>query len=364
MAFLVHGATAGSFAGRIPALQDQLALSAGELGVALLMVALGCVTTMQTGAVVAARVGDRGLLLGCLLAWAVLLPFVATAPSLLVLCVLLYLVGVASGNADVAMNALAVHVERRRGRSSMSRLHGLWSVGGFLGALVAAGFAHAGVAAWVQFVVVGTVAASASLACWPGWADPYRGGGRGAPGFARPSRRVLVIGVVAFVAVFAEVASTDWSAVFLRDETGAAAGAAALGVVALSATMAMGRFGGDAAVQRFGSVRTVRTGGAVAVAGVVVLLAVGWTWSSVVGFGLIGLGVSTVVPLAFAAAGRLGGAYPGQQLAAVATLGYGAGLATPTLVGAVTELSSIRVAFAVVGASLLVVVALAPRLRT
>jgi fucose permease len=128
--------------------------------------------------------------------------------------------------------------------------------------------------------------------------------------------------------------------------------------------MAIGRFGGDAAVQRFGPVRTVRTGGVVAVVGVVVLLASGWTWSAVLGFGLVGLGVSTVVPLAFAAAGRLGGDYPGQQIAAVATLGYGAGMATPALVGAVTELSSIQVAFALVGVLLVVVVALAPRLRT
>lgn len=362
-AFVVHGATAGSFAGRIPALQDQLALSAGALGVALLMVALGCVTTIQAGAVVAGRIGDRALLLGCLLGWAVLLPLVATAPSLPVLCLLLFLVGVASGNADVAMNALAVHVERRRGRSLMSRLHGLWSVGGFLGALVAAAFAHAGVAAWLQFAVVGVAGALASLACWPGWADPYPAR-VAAPGFARPGRRVVVIGAIAFAAVFTEIAGTDWSAVFLRDETGAVAGAAALGVVALAAAMAAGRFGGDAAVQRFGPARTVRTGAVVALVGVAVLLVGGRTWTGVLAFGLIGLGVSTVVPLAFAAAGRLGGDHPGQQIAAVATLGYGAGMATPSLIGAVTELTSIRIAFALVGVLLLVVVVLAPRLRT
>lgn len=363
-AFLLHGAAAGSFAGRIPALQDHLGLSAGELGLALLMVALGCITTMQAGALVAQRVGHRAVLLGCLVAWAVLLPLAAAAPSLALLCVVLYLVGVASGNADVAMNALGVHVERRRGGSVMSRLHGLWSVGGFIGAVVAAVFAHSGASVGGQFVFMGLAGVVGAAACWPGWADPYSAGTDAPPGFVRPSRRVLVIGAIAFGAVFAEIGSADWSAVFLRDVTGAGPGAAALGVVAVSAAMAIGRFGGDAAVQRFGPARTVRTGAVLAVVGVLVLLAGHWTWSGVLGFGLIGLGVSTVVPLAFAAAGRIGGDHPGQQIAAVATLGYGAGMVTPSLVGLVTQLSSIQVAFAVVGLLLLAIVALAPRLRT
>jgi fucose permease len=163
--------------------------------------------------------------------------------------------------------------------------------------------------------------------------------------------------------VFAEVASSDWSAVFLRDVTGAAAGAAALGVVAVAGAMALGRLSGDAVVRRLGPVTTVRTGGIVAFAGVVLLLTSSPAWLAIVAFGLIGLGVSTAVPLAFAAAGRIGGAHPGHQIAAVATIGYGAGMATPFLVGVITQFSSIQIAFGVVGLLTLVIVALAPRLR-
>lgn len=354
---------AASFAARIPALQERLHLSAGELGLALLMVAVGCVTTMQYGAVVAHRVGQRAVLLTGLLVWAVVLPFAAVAPSLLLLCVALYLAGVASGNADVAMNALGVHVERRLRRSIMSGLHGLWSVGGVIGAGVGAAFAHAGVTAAVQFTVVGSLTAVVALTCWGGW-DDLTGESDDAPtGFAWPSRQVLVIGLIAFAAVFAEIASSDWSAVFLRDVAGAGAGVAALGVVAVAAAMAIGRLSGDLVVRRYGPVATVRTGGAVAVVGVVLALATSWSWSGILAFALIGLGVSTVVPLAFAAAGRIGGDFPGHQIAAVATLGYGAGMASPFLIGLLTQLSSIQSAFAVVGLLALVIAALAPRLQ-
>ncbi|HET8970371.1 MAG TPA: MFS transporter [Candidatus Nanopelagicales bacterium] len=361
-AFLLHGLIAGSFAGRIPALQEGLALSAGELGVALLMVALGCITTMQFGALLAHRVGERVVLAVGLVGWAALLPLAALAPSLVTLCVLLFLVGVASGNADVAMNALGVHVERRLGRSVMAGLHGFWSIGGVLGAGVAALAAHAGLAAQQQFAGVALVVVLLVAWCWRGWADPSTAA-EAPPAFTWPSGPVLLIGSVAFAAVFAEIASHDWSAVFLRDVTGASAGTAALGVVAVAGAMAFGRLTGDAVVRRFGVVATVRTGGFIAFAGVVLLLATTLPWAAIAGFGLIGLGLSTVVPLAFAAAGRIGGVHPGHQIAAVATIGYGAGMATPFLVGVIAQLSSLQVAFGVVGALVLVVVVLAPRLR-
>jgi hypothetical protein len=356
---------AASFAGRIPALQEGLHLTAGELGLALLMVSLGCVSTMQYGAVVAARGGQRTVLLAGFACWAVLLPLVAVAPSVLVLCLLLFLVGVGSGNADVAMNALGVHVERRVGRSIMSGLHGLWSVGGVGGAAIAALCAHQGISPMRQFAGVGVVVAIVVALCWRRWEDPAAGRSTDhTPGFAWPTRRVLVIGLIAFSAVFVEFSGTDWSAVFLRDVTSASPGTAALGVVAVASAMALGRLTGDFVVRRVGAVATVRTGGLVVIVGVAVLLTTSASWSGIVAFGLLGLGVSTAVPLTFAAAGRIGGDHPGQQIAAVATLGYGAGMASPFLIGLVTQLSSIQVAFGIVGLLALGIVALAPRLRT
>ncbi len=363
VSFLAHGTTAGSFASRIPALQEHLGLSAGELGIALLMVSIGSVTTMQVGALVAHRVGQRAVLLSTLAAWSVLLPLAALAPSLLLLCAALLLSGVAAGNADVAMNALGVRVERRAGRSLMSRLHGLWSVGGIVGAGIGAACAHVGVSAVLQYAGVGALIVLVALCSWPGWAQAAQPDAGRPPGFARPSGRVLVIGAIAFAAVCGEMAGTDWSAVFLRDVVGAGPGAAALGVVAVATAMAVGRLGGDAVVQRFGPVRTVRAGGVVAVLGVLVVLGAPSSWLATVGFGLLGLGVSTVVPLAFAAAGRLGGEHPGQQIAAVATLGYGAGLATPSLIGLVAELSSLRVAFLLAALLLATIAVLAGALR-
>jgi MFS family permease len=158
---------------------------------------------------------------------------------------------------------------------------------------------------------------------------------------------VLLIGAVGFGAVFAEGASADWCAVYLRDVMGSPPGTAAVAYTGFAAAMAAGRLRGDAVVRRVGPVRAVRIGGLVAALGALLVVVARTPALGIAGFALIGLGIAVVVPLAFAAGGR---AVPhaGQGIAAVATVAYGAGLAAPGAVGAIADVASLPAAFVVV----------------
>lgn len=352
LVFAVHGAVAGSFATRIPAVQRQLELSPGQLGLALVMPAIGASLAMPLAGRITHRLGARTalrLLLG-LFCLALALP--AAMPDLPALCLALLLFGACAGMADVAMNAEGVRVEQRLGRSVMSGLHGLWSVGG----LVAAGFGA--LAAREQLAARSHLALAAAvllvtglLVCQglPG-GEPAPDGAEPTPApprFALPPRSALAIGLVGFSAVFAEGAGADWSGVYLRDVSGAAAGTAAMAYTAFAFTMAAARLAGDAVVRRLGAVRTVRLGGAVAAGGGVLVVAGRTPALAVPGFALIGIGIAAVVPLAFAAAGHRG-PHPGQAIAGVATITYASGLIAPAVVGAVAQASSLRLSFALV----------------
>jgi MFS family permease len=177
-----------------------------------------------------------------------------------------------------------------------------------------------------------------------------------------PSRPVLLIGAVGFAAVFAEGASADWCAVYLRDVMGSAPGTAAIAYTAFAAAMAAARLRGDAVVRRVGAVRVVRVGGVVAALGALVVVVARTPALGIAGFALIGLGIAVVVPLAFAAGGR---AVPhaGQGIAAVATIAYGAGLAAPGAIGGIADLVSLPAAFVVVAALSALIAAGATALR-
>jgi MFS family permease len=358
--FAVHGAVVGTFATRIPWIAERLQIDAGWLGIALLFAAIGATGVMPFAGRITHRYRSRPLAGWLMVAWCLSLVPTAFAPSFPMLCAAMLIQGAAAGIADVAMNAQGVVVEQRAGRSIMSGLHGMWSVGGLIGSGVGVLAAHASLDARVHFTVVAAALSVIAVAACRFLLDipPAQ---ESAPLFALPPKRVLLIALVGFAAVFGEGASADWAAVYLTDVAHAAPALAAGAFSGFAATMAIARLTGDRIVDRFGPVWTVRVGGLLATVGALTVAVSRLPWLAISGFALIGLGVAVVVPLAFTAAGNAG-PHPGQQIAGVATIAYGAGLVAPATVGGIAQVSSLSVSFIVVAVLSALVIVGAPTL--
>ncbi|MGV9935430.1 MFS transporter [Streptomyces olivaceoviridis] len=348
--FAVHGAVTGSFATRVPWIQDHTSLGAGQLGFALAFTAFGASCAMPLAGGITHRFGSRTALRGLLALWTLSLILPSIAPNLVTLCLAMFVYGASAGMADVAMNALGVEVERRLGKSIMSGLHGMWSAGALIGSAAGTLAAHLGADARVHFALAATVLTLLGLVACTWVLDLQPASDEEAPPrFALPPRSALLIGAVGFCAVFAEGANLDWSAVFLRDRLDSSAGLAAASTTGFMLTMAVARIAGDAVVNRFGAVRTVRAGGVLAGLGGLLVVLAGHPAVAMAGFALMGLGIAVVVPLCFAAAGHAG-PNPSQAIAGVATITYTSGLIAPSLIGGVAQATSLMVSFVVVTA--------------
>lgn len=362
--FAVHGAVTGSFATRVPWIQDHAGVSAGQLGLALAFPAIGASVAMPLAGRISHRFGARTALRGLLALWTLALVLPSLAPSLWTLCLALFVYGASAGMADVAMNALGVEVENRLGKSIMSGLHGMWSAGALVGSAAGTLAAHLGsdarlhhALAAVTLTVLGLVACQWVLDLRPTEDEEPP------PRFALPPKSALLIGAVGFCAVFAEGAALDWSAVYLRDQLETSAGLAAACTTGFMLTMAVARLGGDAVVNRFGSVRTVRASGVLAALGGVLIVVANEPAVAMGGFALMGLGIAVVVLLCFAAAGR-SGPNPSQAIAGVATITYTSGLVAPSAIGGLAQLTSLVVSFGLVTVLACGLVAFAGVLRT
>ncbi|MEU6070966.1 MFS transporter [Streptomyces sp. NPDC047082] len=348
--FAVHGAVTGSFATRVPWIQDHASLGAGQLGFALAFTAFGASCSMPLAGRISHRFGSRTALRALIALWTLALVLPSLAPNLYTLCLAMFLYGASAGMADVAMNALGVEVERLLDRSIMSGLHGMWSAGALIGSAAGTLAAHLGSDARLHFALaaatltaLGILAAGRVLDLQPAEDEEPP------PRFALPPRSALLIGAVGFCAVFAEGASLDWSAVFLRDRLDSSAGLAAVATTGFMLTMAVARIAGDTVVNRFGAVRTVRAGGVLTVLGGLLIVVAGHPAVAMAGFALLGLGIAVVVPLCFAAAGH-SGPNPSQAIAGVATITYTSGLIAPGLIGGVAQATSLVVSFGLVTA--------------
>jgi MFS family permease len=353
-AFLIHSTVSGTWAPRLPAIKESLGLSDGELGTALVGLAIGLVVGTRVAGAPIDRLGSRPFMrVGFpLLAGTLLLPGLAdSGPTLFASLLIL---GVASGSLDVAMNAQGIEVECTLSKPILSGLHGLWSVGLGLGAGAAALAAAAGLDPLPHFAIVAAVLALASLVFLSDLL-PEREQVRAEPSDEEERRislhwtlPVALLGLIAFCSFVGEGAASDWSAVYMTQELGTSQALGALAFTAFAVTMAITRFAADPLRTRFGDVVLVRGGSLVAAGGLGVGLLIHEPAAAIAGFALLGLGLAAVVPIAFAAAGEIDPRATGRLVGRVATVGYVGSVAGPIAIGWLAEATSLRTALGLV----------------
>jgi MFS family permease len=364
--FLVNAVLTGTWASRIPAIQTARGLNHAELGVVLFALAFGALIAMPLAGRWAARVGSATVCKATALGCCISLQLAAIAPDPLVLGVVLFCFGGLHGAMDVAMNAQAVAVESAFGRPIMSSFHGIWSTGALAGAALGGVFAGARISIWLHFALVSVCLAGLAVAV--GFKHLAAFQQSRIPLSAEATRRkvgipplpLLGLGAIAFCIMLGEGAVADWSAIFLRSHAGAGEGFATAGYAASSFAMVAVRFSGDALAQRFGPAALVRTGSALAAAGLAFALAFPNPLAGTIGFGLMGAGLGTIIPQVFSAAGRSvsPAGEPAAALATVTTLGYFGFLVGPPLIGLVAEWNGLRAGLSLVVAACLIALSL------
>jgi MFS family permease len=331
--FVVHGAVFGTWAARIPAVRDDLGLSEGQLGLALLALAAGSFAGLPFSAWTVGRQGSRATARLGIVLFAALLPLAAVAPNLGLLAALLFCFGAAGAAADVAMNAHGLAVEGLYPRAIFSSLHAGWSFGGLVGAALAGLVARAGIGADTHFAVAGLVLAAAGLVLSARLLGPEADRPEQPAPLRLPPRRLLPLAVLAFCVLFGESAAHDWSAVYVAGPLGGSDGIAAFTFAAFATTMTLFRLAGDLLTGRFGATAMTRAGGLLAAGGMALPLLVREPVAAVAGFGLVGAGLAGIVPILYRAAGSLPGIPAGHGLAALTTVGYSAFVVGPPAIG-------------------------------
>ncbi len=359
--FAVAGFVSASWIARIPAAADKLDLDTAQLGSLLLFIAIGSLVSFQFVGRVIELYGSARTALITGSGFVVGLSLLALSPHPVVLAIALFLYGFGFGGVDVAMNAQGVVVERRLRKPIMGSLHGFFSLGSLVGAALSGLVAEAGIGLIPHFLAFSAFGLGFLL-----WAnrgqvadDPAPPTDTSAPKparFALPPRILWPLGVIAFSAALGEGAMADWSALYVHNELGGSEGVAAFVFTAFSTTMLIGRFAGDRIVARVGPVRSVRSGSVIASVGMLIGLLPGTIAAAAIGFAIMGLGLSVVIPVVYSAAGSTPGIPSGRGVAAVATIGYSGFLAGPPILGYLARVTSLQIALLVIVAALFVIV--------
>jgi predicted MFS family arabinose efflux permease len=351
--FIVFGVLVGVLYARMPSIKEHAGLTDGTLGIALLGYSLGSLVTIYLAGRLIARRGSSPVTVAGLAVASLSFPFVPLASSLGPLIVALACAGAGLGLTDAAMNAHAVIVQDRYGRSIMSSFHGCASLGMLVGAGVGAASAHLGLSLTQLFVPLdagGVVfALAAGRFMLPGSADvaTSRTGDHRAPW----SLTLALLAAVAFLALLTEWAIGNWSAVHLQDDLGADPAFAAYGYGAFTLAMVCTRFLGDGVIRRLGPRILLRAGGLLVASALLAGLIAGDAVVFVIACGAVGIGMAVVVPVIFTTAGSIPGAPSASAVSKVIGVGYSGSMIGPPVIGLFASATSLTTALYLIAAS-------------
>jgi len=378
--FFVNGASLASWTARLPEVKAQLGVSDAALGLTLLGTGVGGLAASLASGRAVDRYGAGTVTVVTSAAMSICLAALGLSSVALVVFGVLIVLGAFDGLTDVAMNAQALTLQRRLGRSIITRFHALWSAGAMTGALVAGRVAAAGISVRVQLLVTSavllgiTAVARAWLVPSPvpvaiDTADPADAdsgandvGGLGLPAEVRtstPRRLLLRLFAIGAMVALAEQPPNDWAALLLDDRFDLSPGVASLGLVATAGGMLVGRIFGDTATDRYGAERTRRGGALLTVIGLVLAATTPFAVTSALGLLVTGIGLSSLFPLLFRAAGDLTGGSHGAMAAFSSGARLGFLLGAPA-VGLLADASSVTIAVLALAGGAAAIVAATP----
>lgn len=323
-------------------------LNDAALGGVLLALPVGQLVSLPLSGWLIARFGSRQLVIGAAILYPLTLILLALTANTLQLICGLFFFGLWANLVNIAMNTQAVGVEKMYGRSIMASFHGLWSLAGFSGAALGGLFVSAHVSPTVHFAIIFALAmVMVVIAYRYTLPNSFDVKSSKQPLFVKPGREILILGLIAFCCMLCEGAMADWSGVYFKTIVKAST-FTTLGYVAFTATMATGRFIGDKLITRFGVITILRISGVLIAAGMLIVVILPYMVSAAIGCLLIGFGVSCVVPMVFALAGRSATMSPGLALATVSSISFLGFLLGPPVIGFIAQAASLRWSFTLI----------------
>jgi MFS family permease len=344
--FFANGFVFANWASRIPLIQETFNISHQQLGFVLLSASLGSLVAMPTTGWLISKQGSRRITQISAILYLVIVPLMPIMPIYQALMAFFFVMGMTTGTLDVAMNAQAVIVEKLYKRPIMSFFHALFSAGMMIGAATGALFSYLELPLITHFSIVVGAALLLMISQLRNFiSDPPSEAVEDTTFFRLPKASLIGIGLIAFCGMLGEGAMSDWSSNYMTRIVGAAKSTAPIALFAFSLAMTICRFLGDRVRSALGDSRLMFIAGLIASAGILLITLSPNTVLSIVGFFLVGVGLSTVVPIAYSQAGSEPGLAPGVGIGMVTTIGYSGFLFGPPIIGFIADAYDLRIAF-------------------
>ncbi|MCU0353669.1 MAG: MFS transporter [Cytophagales bacterium] len=348
--FFVNGFLYANWTARLPELQKYFGVTDGQLGTILFCVALGSMAAMPLAGWLGGRFGSDAVVRVTGLLFCAAIPLVAVSQNEWVIRLCFFCLGAASGSMDVTMNGQAVLVERLWGKVIFSSFHAVFSIGMALGALAGAEFSKYGVSLQPHLLIMAGAGVLAIV-----WAstqlikDPHphteieKNAENDKTDRLSALKAILPFGLIAFCCMTGEGSMMDWSAIYMNKVVGQNEVVSAWAFGTFGVSMTIGRTFGDYLIAKLGKEKLMLIDAFIATVGLGIALAFASVWATFLGFFLVGLGVSTIIPIVFSSAGNIKNISPSVGISMATSIGYTGFFVGPPTIGYLADAFDLRI---------------------
>ncbi len=344
LSFFSLGFATAAWAPLIPFAQQRLNLNHADFGLLLLCMGIGSMIAMPATGALVKRWGCRPLIALALMLLMVLLPSLTMWSSIVTMAVALFIFGSAAGCLGVAINLQAVVVEKHSLRALMSSFHGMCSLGGLTGAMLVTALLAVGLSPLMStlsvvmiLLVIGGVAIPSCLTSFEQDEKTHEDTTQAPKKIYRPDGIILLIGMMCFIAFLSEGAAMDWGGIYLTSKYQLNPAFAGLAYTFFALSMTTGRFAGHVLLKQWGEKNIVTYSAIVAAIGMAIIVTAPVWQVVILGYALLGLGCSNIVPVMFSRVGRQNNMPKAAALSLVSTIAYTGSLSGPALIGLIGE---------------------------
>jgi len=346
--FFLSGFGYSSWASRIPAIKTQLHLNEAQLGGILFAMPVGLLLTLPvTGRLLSKHSSRRIMFFGSLF-YSVMLAGIGFANNVWALVAVLFCFGVSRNLFNISTNAQAVAVQALYDRSIMANFHGIWSLAGFAGAACGYFMVYYNIGTQWHLLGVSFILVIFTLLYIKGTIYEAPVPQPKKKLFTLPDKSLLIFSLICFASMACENTMYDWSSIYFNKVVHVPKSTATAGFVVYMVAMTLGRFLGDAGVNRFGIKNILRASGTFIFCGLLMAVLLPYTITCMVGFVLVGLGVSCIVPMVFQMAGRSTTMSSGTALASISSIGYLGFLVVPPFIGFIAQAAGLQLSFGLI----------------
>jgi len=341
-----------SWASRIPDIKTLLHLNDAAFGSILFALPVGQFLMMTFSGKLVTHYGSRKVLLFALPVYTICLSNIGLVSHGWQLAIALFMFGISGNLCNISINTQGVQAEKLYNRSIMASFHGGWSIAGFTGALIGLVMINLKVAPythfWIVILIVWIIVWRNNQFLVPFQATMDQEGPR-RKFFSKPDSTLLQLGIIGFCSMASEGAMFDWSGIYFKDVVKAPSSLVILGYTSFMIMMALGRFIADRLIVKFGRKHLLQVSGVMISTGLFISVLFPTLIASTLGFMMVGLGVSSIVPTVYSTAGKNGKVAPGIALATVSSVSFLGFLMGPPLIGYISAAAGLRYSFAVIG---------------